>query len=67
MIEVDPFIEADSLDRVELIMALKEAFDIRIPDNDAEKIRTIHQAVELIEKLKAEQDAKRLKKSKKKQ
>ena len=67
MLEVDPFVEADSLDRVELIMALEAAFDVRIPDNDAEKIRTVNQAIELIEKLRAEQEAKKLKKSKKKQ
>jgi acyl carrier protein len=42
MLEVDPFVEADSLDRVELIMALEEAFDVEIPDNEAEKLRTIH-------------------------
>jgi beta-phosphoglucomutase-like phosphatase (HAD superfamily) len=56
MLEVDPFVEADSLDRVELIMALEEAFDAEIPDNEAEKLRTIHQAIELIERLKAEQE-----------
>lgn len=32
---------ADSLDVVELVMALEEAFDIEIPDEDAEKIRTV--------------------------
>lgn len=48
-----------------MITALEEAFDVRIPDNDAEKIRTIHQAVELIEKLKAEREAKQQKKAKK--
>jgi len=67
MIEVDPLVEADSLDRVELIMALEEAFDVRIPDNDAKKMRTIHQALELIEKFKAKQDKKmQQKKTKKK-
>ena len=54
MIDIDPFFEADSLDQVELIMALEEAFDVRIADNDAKKIRTIHQAIELIDKLRAE-------------
>ncbi|MFZ2448219.1 MAG: acyl carrier protein [Syntrophobacteraceae bacterium] len=32
---------ADSLDVVELVMALEEAFDMEIPDDDAEKIRTV--------------------------
>jgi acyl carrier protein len=32
---------ADSLDVVELVMALEEAFDVEIPDDDAEKIRTV--------------------------
>lgn len=32
---------ADSLDVVELVMALEEAFDVEIPDEDAEKIRTV--------------------------
>ncbi|PIE74080.1 MAG: acyl carrier protein [Deltaproteobacteria bacterium] len=39
---------ADSLDTVELIMALEENFDIEIPDDDAEKIITIKDAVEYI-------------------
>ena len=41
---------ADSLDRVELIMAFEEAFDIEIPDEDAEKIRTVKDAIEYIGK-----------------
>jgi acyl carrier protein len=32
---------ADSLDVVELVMALEESFDVEIPDEDAEKIRTV--------------------------
>jgi acyl carrier protein len=40
---------ADSLDIVELVMALEEAFDLEIPDEDAEKIRTVKDAVEYIE------------------
>jgi acyl carrier protein len=36
---------ADSLDTVELVMALEEAFDIEIPDEDAEKIQTIGDAI----------------------
>lgn len=41
---------ADSLDTVELVMAFEEAFDIEIPDEDAEKIRTVKDANEYIEK-----------------
>lgn len=41
---------ADSLDQVELIMALEEEFDIEIPDEDAEGIRTVQQAVDYIDK-----------------
>jgi len=40
---------ADSLDTVELVMELEEEFDINIPDDVAEKIQTIGQAVEFIE------------------
>ncbi len=40
---------ADSLDTVELVMALEEAFEIEIPDEDAEKIRTVQDAVTYIE------------------
>ena len=39
---------ADSLDTVELIMALEEEFDIEIPAEKAEKISTVEEAVELI-------------------
>lgn len=41
---------ADSLDRVELIMAFEEAFDLEIPDEEAEKIKTVQDAVGYIEK-----------------
>lgn len=41
---------ADSLDRVELIMALEETFGIEIPDDDAEKIATVKDAVDYIQK-----------------
>ena len=40
---------ADSLDIVELVMALEEKFDIEIPDSDAEKIVTLKDAVDYIE------------------
>ncbi|ACV62066.1 acyl carrier protein [Desulfofarcimen acetoxidans DSM 771] len=40
---------ADSLDIVELVMALEEKFDIVIPDEDAEKIRTVGMAVQYIQ------------------
>jgi len=42
-------LNADSLDVVELIMRLEDAFDISIPDEDAEKIRTVGEAVQYIE------------------
>jgi len=41
---------ADSLDTVELVMALEEAFGIEIPDEDAEKIATVQDAINYIEK-----------------
>lgn len=41
---------ADSLDVVELVMALEEAFNINIPDDDAEKIRNVGDAVTYINK-----------------
>ena len=41
---------ADSLDVVELVMALEEEFDTEIPDDQAENIRTIQQAVDYIKK-----------------
>ena len=37
---------ADSLDTVELVMALEEGFEIEIPDEDAEKIQTVQQATD---------------------
>jgi acyl carrier protein len=43
---------ADSLDIVELVMALEEKFDIEIPDSDAESIITLQNAVDYIEKNK---------------
>ena len=39
---------ADSLDTVELVMALEEEFELEIPDEDAEKITTVQQAIEYI-------------------
>ncbi len=39
---------ADSLDIVELVMALEESFEIEIPDEDAEKIQTVQQATDYI-------------------
>jgi acyl carrier protein len=41
---------ADSLDQVELVMALEEAFDVEIPDEDAEKLRTVQDALDYIDK-----------------
>ncbi len=40
---------ADSLDTIELVMAFEEAFGIEIPDEDAEKIKTVQNAIEYIE------------------
>ena len=39
---------ADSLDTVELVMALEEEFNCEIPDNEAEKITTVQQAIDYI-------------------
>ncbi len=39
---------ADSLDTVELVMALEEAFECEIPDEDAEKITTVQQAIDYV-------------------
>ena len=50
--ETSSFIEdlgADSLDTVELIMQLEEAFNIQIPDEDADKISTVGEVVRYIE------------------
>ncbi|MCK4870288.1 MAG: acyl carrier protein [Gammaproteobacteria bacterium] len=41
---------ADSLDTVELVMALEEEFGAEIPDEDAEKIATVQEAIDYIEK-----------------
>jgi len=41
---------ADSLDTVELVMALEEEFDTEIPDDEAEKITTVQQAIDYINK-----------------
>ncbi len=56
--QVDPsasFVDdlgADSLDIVELVMAFEEAFDLDIPDEEAEKIKTVKDAVDYIESKK---------------
>ena len=49
--QADLFImgEIDSPDHVELIMELEEEFDITIPDEEAEKIQTVGQAIQYIE------------------
>jgi len=41
---------ADSLDTVELVMALEEEFECEIPDEDAEKITTVQQAIDYVTK-----------------
>ncbi len=43
---------ADSLDLVELIMAMEEGFDIEIPDEEAEKIVTVQDAIDYVNNLK---------------
>ena len=45
---------ADSLDQVELIMAMEEEFDLAISDEDAEKIATVQNAIDFIKKASAE-------------
>ena len=40
---------ADSLDTVELVMALEEEFDLEIPDSDAEKIQTVQDALNYLD------------------
>ena len=47
---------ADSLDTVELVMALEEEFDIEIPDEDAEKIKTVGMAVDYIKEKSGKKD-----------
>jgi acyl carrier protein len=44
---------ADSLDLVELIMAMEETFEVSIPDEDAEKIRTVQDAIDYVNKHKS--------------
>lgn len=43
---------ADSLDVVELVMALEEKFEVEIPDSEAEKLKTIQDVVSFVEGLK---------------
>ena len=42
-------LEADSLDVVELVMAIEDEFDIEIPDEEAEKLQTVKDAVDYIQ------------------
>jgi acyl carrier protein len=46
-------LDADSLDTVELVMALEEEFEVDIPDEAAEKITTVQSAVDYIKEAKA--------------
>ncbi|HIP38748.1 MAG TPA: acyl carrier protein [Desulfocapsa sulfexigens] len=43
---------ADSLDLVELIMAMEEEFDVEIPDEEAEKIATVQNAIDFVNNIK---------------
>ena len=43
-------LNADSLDTVEMVMALEEEFEIQIPDDQSEKIHTVGQAIDMIHK-----------------
>lgn len=52
----DADLNADSLDVVELVMAFEEAFDIEIPDEDAEKIQTVQQAIDYISSTAAKKE-----------
>ena len=45
---------ADSLDTVELVMALEEEFNCEIPDEEAEKITTVQEAIDYVNKTQAE-------------
>lgn len=45
---------ADSLDQVELIMAMEEEFDLSISDEDAEKIATVQNAIDFVKKASGE-------------
>lgn len=45
---------ADSLDTVELVMALEDEFDCEIPDEEAEKLKSVGEALDYIEKKQAE-------------
>ena len=43
-------LNADSLDTVELVMELEDEFDLTIPDEDAEKLKTVGEAIDYIQK-----------------
>jgi acyl carrier protein len=45
---------ADSLDTVELVMAFEEQFDIEIPDEDAEKLTTVGDAIQYLDRQRSE-------------
>ena len=45
-------LEADSLDAVEIIMAIEDTFGIEIPDEDAEKFQTVRDLVKYVEEVK---------------
>jgi len=51
--ELEGKLGMDSLDKIELVMALEEEFEIMIPDEDAEKCKTVADVVALVERMTA--------------
>ena len=49
-------LEADSLDAVEIIMAIEEEFDIEIPDEEAEKFQLVSDLVKYVEEVRADEE-----------
>ncbi len=51
--KLDEDLGADSLDKVELIMALEQRYDVRIPDADAKKLLTVQDVLDYVQQIKA--------------